>query len=375
MKILKKIMLTTLLITSLLSLAGFIFIQQGPFGKTPKGQRLERIRKSPNYRNGSFQNLSPTPVQAENASFAGMMYDFINKSKNTQPSDSIPFVKTDLKHFKAEKPSIFWFGHSSYLIKTNGKNILVDPVFSGYAAPVSFMVKAFKGANRYQASDLPDIDMLVISHDHYDHLDYETITALKDRVRHFYVPLGVGAHLENWGVEPLKITELDWWEAAAHENLKLTATPARHFSGRGLSRGKSLWASYVLETPEHKIYIGGDSGYDSHFKAIGDKFGPIDIAMLETGQYNKNWPYIHMMPEQTVQAAQDLNANVLFPVHLGKFALALHDWDEPLHRVSKAATEKQVKLTTPLIGEPIVLDTDYPAQPWWEKLKTVRKEG
>jgi L-ascorbate metabolism protein UlaG (beta-lactamase superfamily) len=367
MKILKRIMLTTLILTSLLSLAGFVFMQQGPFGKTPKGQRLERIRKSPNYRDGSFQNLSPTPVQAENASFFGMMLDFFNKSKNTTPQDSIPSVKSDLRTFPAEKPTLFWFGHSSYLIKTNGKNILVDPVFSGYAAPVSFMVKAFKGANNYTVSDLPEIDMLVISHDHYDHLDHETITALKDKVKHFFVPLGVGAHLENWGIDSTKITELDWWEAATFENLKLTATPARHFSGRGLSRGKSLWASYVLETPEHKIYIGGDSGYDSHFKAIGDKFGPMDLAILETGQYNKNWPYIHMMPEQTVKAAQDLQAKVLFPVHLGKFALALHDWDEPLHRVVRSAEENQVKITTPMIGEPVVLGENYPASHWWNK--------
>ncbi|MFC5269158.1 MBL fold metallo-hydrolase [Adhaeribacter terreus] len=366
MKLLKHIMITALIIASLLSMTGFMAMQQGPFGKTPKGKRLERIQQSPNYRNGSFQNLSETPVQAEEASFFGMMYDFFNKSKSTQPADSIPHVKSDLKTFSTEKPTIFWFGHSSYLIKTNGKNILVDPVFSGYAAPFSFMVKAFKGANNYAVKDLPEIDMLVISHDHYDHLDHQTITALKDRVKHFYVPLGVGAHLENWGIAEDKITELDWWEATSFENLKLTATPARHFSGRGLSRGKSLWASYVLETPEHKIYIGGDSGYDSHFKAISEKFGPMDIAILETGQYNKNWPYIHMMPEQTVQAAQDLHAKVLFPVHLGKFALALHDWDEPLHRVVKAAAENQVKITTPIIGEPIILDQQYPDKQWWK---------
>jgi L-ascorbate metabolism protein UlaG (beta-lactamase superfamily) len=302
-----------------------------------------------------------------------MLYDFFNKSKNNRPAAPIPSVKSDLKTFSSEKPGIFWFGHSSYLIKTNGKNLLIDPVFSGHASPFSFMVKAFEGANNYAASDFPDIDILILSHDHYDHLDYETIIAIKDKVKHFYVPLGVGAHLENWGVAENKITELDWWEAATFENLKLTATPARHFSGRGLKRGKSLWASYVLETPSHKIYIGGDSGYDAHFKAIGEKFGPFDLAILETGQYNKNWPYIHMMPEQTVQAAQDLQAKVLLPVHLGKFALALHDWDEPLQRVVKAAAEKQVKVTTPMIGEPVILDEKYPAGHWWETVKTVAK--
>ncbi|MBK0401535.1 MBL fold metallo-hydrolase [Adhaeribacter sp. BT258] len=373
MKILPKLMITTFIITCFLSITGFMVMQQGPFGKTPKGKRLERIQKSPNYKDGAFRNLSETPVQAEEATFFGMLYDFFNKSKNNRPAASIPTVKSDLKTFSTQKPSIFWFGHSSYLLKTNGRNILVDPVFSGHASPFSFMVTAFEGANNYAASDLPEIDMLIISHDHYDHLDYETITAIKDKVKHFYVPLGVGAHLENWGIAENKITELDWWEATTFENLKLTATPARHFSGRGLARGKSLWASYVLETPSHKIYIGGDSGYDAHFKAIGEKFGPLDIAILETGQYNKNWPYIHMMPEQTVQAAQDLQAKVLLPVHLGKFALALHDWDEPLQRVVKAAAEKQVKITTPMIGEPVILDETYPASRWWEKVKTVAK--
>jgi L-ascorbate metabolism protein UlaG (beta-lactamase superfamily) len=366
MKILKKIMIATLLITSFLFGGGLLFLQQSPFGKTPEGKRLARIQQSPNYQDGSFQNLSPTPVQAENASFFGMLVDFFSKSKNTQPAGLIPSVKTDLKALAAEQPAVIWFGHSSYLIKTKGKNILVDPVFSGYAAPVSFMVKSFKGANTYAASDLPEIDMLVISHDHYDHLDYETITALKSKVKHFYVPLGVGAHLEDWGVAESQITELDWWESARLEELTLTATPARHFSGRGITRGKALWASYVLETPAHKIYIGGDSGYDTHFKAIGDRFGAIDLAILETGQYNKNWPYIHMMPEQTVQAAQDLKARVLFPVHLGKFALALHDWDEPLNRVVKSAAAQQVTITTPRIGEPILLDHQYPATSWWK---------
>jgi L-ascorbate metabolism protein UlaG (beta-lactamase superfamily) len=361
-------MITAFLITSFFLLGGFLFLQQGTFGKTPGGTRLARIQKSPNYKDGSFQNLSPTPVQAENASFLGMLYDFFNKSDNTRPAGPIPFVKTDLKAFPAEEPAIIWFGHSSYLIKTKDKNILVDPVFSGYASPVSFMVKSFRDANNYGVADMPEIDMVVISHDHYDHLDHETITALKHKVKHFYVPLGVGAHLEDWGVSPEKITELDWWQAARWEELTLTATPARHFSGRGLARGKSLWASYVLETPEHKIYLGGDSGYDTHFKAIGGKFGPFDVAILETGQYNKNWPYIHMMPEQTVQAAQDLQAEILFPVHLGKFALALHDWDEPLNRVAKSAAAQQVKITTPIIGQPILLDKNYPARQWWKNI-------
>lgn len=368
MQILKKIMLTTLVLLCVLSLSGFLIMQQGTFGKTPEGERLARIEKSPNYRDGAFQNLSPTPVQAEDASFWGMLYDFFNKSARNQPGEPIPYVQTDLRSFSPEQPAVVWFGHSSYLIKTANKNILVDPVFSGYASPFSFMVKAFEGANHYQASDLPDIDLLVITHDHYDHLDHGTINEIKDRVGHFYVPLGVGAHLEDWGVPARKITELDWWEEASWQEFKLTATPARHFSGRGLRRGKTLWTSYALELPGHKIFLGGDSGYDSHFKTIGERLGPFDLAILETGQYNKNWPFIHMMPEQTVQAARDLGASLLFPVHLGKFALALHDWDEPLNRVVASAHQQQQAITTPLIGEPIVLGQPAPVQEWWKKI-------
>ncbi|RAU82043.1 MBL fold metallo-hydrolase [Pontibacter arcticus] len=358
-------MLISFSIAAVLTLVSFLFLQQDVFGKTPAGTRLERIHNSPNYRDGSFRNISETPVQAEDASFLGMLYDFFNKSANTRPANPIPTVKSDLKAAATNETSIYWFGHSSYLIKAQQYTILVDPVLSGYASPVSFMVKAFDGTDAYTTADLPEIDMLVISHDHYDHLDHKTIVELKDKVKHFYVPLGVGGHLENWGIEASNITELDWWESATFKELTLTATPARHFSGRGLSRGKTLWASYVLETPASKVYIGGDSGYDTHFKEIGEKFGNIDIAILETGQYNKSWPYIHMMPEQTVQAAIDLHADVLFPMHLGKFALALHAWDEPLQRVTKSATEKQVKITTPLIGEPVILGKSYPTSQWW----------
>ncbi|MGV3504912.1 MAG: MBL fold metallo-hydrolase [Adhaeribacter sp.] len=366
MQTLKKIMFTTLALLSFLSLTGFLILQQGTFGKSPAGERLSRIERSPNYRDGSFQNLSPTPVQAEEASFFGMLYDFFNKSKRNQPEGPIPYVQTNLKDFAPEQPAVIWFGHSSYLIKAGKKNILVDPVFSGHASPFSFLVKAFAGANHYQSADLPEIDMLVITHDHYDHLDHTTISEIKDRVGHFYAPLGVGAHLEDWGVPAHKITELDWWESASREEFRLTATPARHFSGRGLRRGKTLWTSYVLEMPNHKLYLGGDSGYDTHFKNIGQRLGPFDLAILETGQYNKNWPFIHMMPEQTVQAAKDLGAKLLFPVHLGKFALALHDWDEPLNRVVKSALEQQQAITTPMIGEPIVLGQAPPAREWWK---------
>lgn len=336
------------------------------YGKKPSGNRLERISQSPNYKNNVFQNLSHTLTLAENSSFLKIAKQQFNKNKNVEPSSEIPFVKTDLKSISTSEPTIIWFGHSSYLIKINNKSILVDPVLSGNAAPISFMIKAFKGSNEYQPHDLPEIDLLILTHDHYDHLDYKTILALKSKVKSIYCSLGVGSHLEYWGINSTIITEFDWWDTHTFDNeLEVTATPARHFTGRGITRAKTLWSSFVLKTPTHQLFLGGDSGYDSHFKTIGEKFGSFDIAMLECGQYNTAWPHIHMMPEQTVQASLDLNAKVLFPVHWGKFTLAMHAWDEPIERLTKKAKEMNVKVTTPLIGEPIILNQHYPDKIWW----------
>jgi L-ascorbate metabolism protein UlaG (beta-lactamase superfamily) len=229
------------------------------------------------------------------------------------------------------------------------------------------MVKAFAGTDVYGVKDMPNIDVLLLTHDHYDHLDYRTIRQLRPKVRQFYTSLGVGEHLEYWGVDPKKITELDWWETKdAAPGVSFTATPARHFSGRSLTRGQTLWSSFVLKIYGYSLFLGGDSGYEQHFKVIGETYGPFDIAMLESGQYGKHWPYIHMFPEETVMAAQDLGTKVLMPVHWGKFTLALHPWNEPIRRIVRAAADKGLKLTTPRIGEPVVLGTEMPEGDWWE---------
>ena len=336
-------------------------------GKNPSGKRLDRIKQSVNYKNNAFQNLSPTPQLAEDSSFYTISKQSINKSKTVEPNKVLPFVKTDLKRLQADEPVIVWFGHSSYLIKLNGKNILVDPVFSGNASPVSFMIKAFKGSNEYSVDDMPEIDLLLLTHDHYDHLDYKTLTKLRPKVKQVVTSLGVGSHLEYWGFEETIITELDWWESHAFTSeINVTSAPGRHFTGRSVVRSKTLWSAYILKTNSHNLYLGGDSGYDTHFKTIGEKFGPFDIALLESGQYNTAWPFIHMMPEQTVQASIDLKARVLFPIHWGKFALAFHDWDEPITRVLKKAEELNVNVTTPMIGEPLMISKFSETKSWWK---------
>ncbi len=357
--------LTVLILTGLIATT-FLFMQQSTFGSNPAEARLERIKRSPNYRDGVFQNPEPTEVMRQNASYLGMMNDFIHKPKDNTPPRPLPSVRTDLNTLADDRPTIVWFGHSSYLIKSKGVTILVDPVFSGSASPVSFFGKSFPGTDVYGVDDMPSIDYLILSHDHYDHLDYKTITVLIPKVKLFYTALGVGAHLERWGVPTDRIVEFDWWEhKVVAPDIDLTATPARHFSGRSFTRGKTLWTSFVLNLHGYKLFLGGDSGYGKHFQSIGDKYGPFDLAILECGQYGKDWPNIHMLPEEVATAAQDLRTRTILPVHWAKFSLALHPWNEPIKRLLKKAEQDGLDVTTPHIGEPVILNASYPRAVWW----------
>lgn len=345
-----------------------ILLKQPQFGKLPSGERLERIKKSPNYRNGAFQNQSPTPDLTDGATYFSVSKEFFfGRNKRATPTDSIPSTKTDLLHLDPNQDVLVWFGHSSYFMQISGKRFLVDPVLSGAASPVSFTTKAFKGTDRYTPDDLPEIDYLLISHDHYDHLDYKTILKLKSKVKTVVCALGTGEHLEYWGYDPAKILEKDWHEEIKLDNgFTVHTVPARHFSGRGLKRNQALWTSYVLQTPTQKLFIGGDSGYDKHFAEIGEKFGPFDLVILENGQYNKSWKYIHMLPGEILQAAQDLKAKRIFPVHSGKFALGLHAWDEPLKLLMEDNKTENLKIITPIIGEQVNLqDTTQQFSQWW----------
>ena len=323
------------------------------FGKAPSGNRLQRIHNSPNYKDGSFKNIEPTEAILKGASMRKIMVDFFfSKVKDLYPPAPIQSVKTDLNTLSDEKSSLVWFGHSSYYINHKGFKILVDPVFSGHASPFSSMVKAFDGADIYKAEDIPQIDILLITHDHYDHLDYETILKLKGKFKKVITALGVGSHLEYWGIEENKIVELDWWENfRVTENIEFTSSPSRHFSGRTTKRANTLWSSFVLNLGDKKIFLGGDSGYDSQFKNIGEKFGPFEFALLDCALYGAAWPYIHMVPEQTTQAAIDLKAKYLIPVHWGKFKLANHSWNEPVERIRKSATDLNLRVKIPVIGE------------------------
>ncbi|RYG17187.1 MAG: MBL fold metallo-hydrolase [Chitinophagaceae bacterium] len=371
-KILKYTMFTILSLVIILSIATFIFMQQPQFGQAASGKRLERMKQSKNYRDGAFVNLSHTPPLTEGYSMPKVMLDFFFKSvPGKKPSRQTPHIKTDLKNLPADSNVVVYFGHSSYYMQLNGLKLLIDPVFSGNASPLPGTTKAFEGSNTYSAKDFPEIDILLISHDHYDHLDYSTIKELKGKVKKVICGLGVGAHFEHWGYQPESISEHDWNETITlNSDFKIHTLPARHFSGRTFKRNNTLWMAYLLETSNQKIFIGGDGGYDTHFAEIGKRFGSIDLAILENGQYNLAWHAIHCLPEEVVQAGKDLHAKRIMPVHSGKFALALHSWDEPLNEVSRLSKLQNLPLVTPMIGEPVRLgDSTQVFSKWWETAK------
>jgi L-ascorbate metabolism protein UlaG (beta-lactamase superfamily) len=370
-------MLVAAIIIAVIVLSVVTFLNHERFGSAPSGERLQRVRHSPNYRDGRFHNLSFTPNFKEGVNGFKVMKDFFfNKSKRAKPATTLPNTKTDLQHLDPLENILVWFGHSSYFLQVDGKKILVDPVLSGHASPVKFTTKSFAGTDVYTPADIPFIDYLFISHDHWDHLDYRTIINLRGKIGKIITGLGVAAHLEKWGFDKEIIFEKDWNEDLdLGDSFKVRTTAARHFSGRSLKRNNTLWLSFVLFTPTMKLFLGGDSGYDSHFKEIGKQHGPFDLAILECGQYNEYWKYIHMMPEEVVQASLDLKAEKLLPVHWSKFSLSLHAWDEPIQRIVAEAKKKGVTILHPLIGEKVNLVTAHPSKEWWKEVDQTNTKG
>jgi len=349
------------------------FVKFAPqFGAKSTGEKMERIKKSPNYENGKFKNQMKTPMSGENTSMWKNGLKFIKGGEDREPKSTIKTIKFDRDAFIQADSGITtsWFGHSTLLMNIEGRIILTDPVFSESASPFSFIgAKRFDYSNQFDLDELPDLDAIIISHDHYDHLDYETIMRINSKTKKFYVPLGVAAHLIHWGIEEEKIVEMDWWDEAIDEtDMKFVATPSRHFSGRaGFDKDRTLWCSWVIKTDSSSIYFSGDSGYGDHFKQIGEKYGPFDFTMLECGQYNEGWPYIHMMPEETVLANIDLKGESMLAIHWGKFNLSLHSWTEPIERAKKEAVKRNVQLVSPLPGEIVNVKSSVESDEWWEK--------
>lgn len=353
-------MITGLILAAALA-AVAIAVRPG-FGRLPRGERLERVRNSPNYRDGQFRNLEPSPLMADGKGRVRGMLEFLfGKKEGVRPDRPVKAVRTDLRALAPDSALAVWFGHSSYLIQTDGRRVLVDPVFLS-AAPLSFLNRPFRGADLYRPEDMPDIDCLIITHDHWDHLDRRTVMALKPRIGTVVCPLGVGEHFEYWGFPKERIVELDWHEQAPlGDGFTVRCLPARHFSGRGLQSNQTLWGSFLLQSPSRKIYMGGDGGYGKHFAKIGREFPDIDLAVLENGQYNEAWRYIHTLPGQLAQAAKDLGAREILTVHHSKYALARHRWDEPLKTEAALAADTALHVLRPEIGEAVPLAAPGPA--------------
>ncbi len=361
-------MVYVIAIISILFIIGIMMLNHPAMGGNPKGDRLKRIQTSKQYINGKFNFPNNPIVVMEGKDTFKFIQLLFKKVEERIPSQIIQTIQPDFTDNPSEEIQFTWFGHSSYLIQIEGKNILVDPVFSQRTSPFQFMgPQAFKGTDFVGVKDLPRLDIVLITHDHYDHLDYDVIKTLKDQPITFITSLGVGAHLEKWGVSPEKIIELDWFEDAKVEGFQFTALPARHFTGRGLTnRFSTLWSSFALKTSSKNIFLGGDSGYGEHFKMIGEQYGPFDLTFMETGQYNELWYDIHSMPEDAVQAHLDLQGNIMMSVHWAKFPLAYHPWTEPIERVKQKAHETEVTYITPQLGEKVLLNQALPQKEWWK---------
>jgi L-ascorbate metabolism protein UlaG (beta-lactamase superfamily) len=369
----KMIFIIILAVVAALIVSLFLFINLAPqFGGKASVDQRARYEKSVNFRNGIFQNYVETPVNNPDVPMTKAMREYFSGGRDRVPNVKIPIHKIERGLFtekNADKVTVTWLGHSSVLFQFEGFTFLTDPMFGKRASPVSFMgPKRFDMNLPLEPETVPHLDAIILSHDHYDHLDYKTIKALHPKTDRFFVPLGVAPHLLKWGVDENKIVELDWWENAEVDGIEFIATPARHFSGRrGNDRGKTLWASWVIISDKHRIYFGGDSGYGNHFGDIGKKCGPFDVTLLENGAYNEAWPYVHMMPEQTAQAHLDLKGDFLLPIHWAQFNLSLHPWREPIERLAKAADEMGIKLATPMIGQSFTIGGKVPNSKWWTK--------
>ena len=350
----------------------WMFLQQDKFGHLPSGESLQRILASAHYADGTFHNLVPRAILSDGSSFiVALLRSLVAQRPDPVPPSPVPSDRKGIQKLTQKRDAVLWLGHSSFLIQLDGYRILIDPVFSPYASPVSFSTKAFPGATPYSIQDMPDIDCLLISHDHWDHLDYPTVMGLRPKIKQVLCGLGVGAHFRYWGFSESMIHEADWGESfSLGAGMRIHVTTASHYSGRSLTRNKTLWVGFLLESSTRKVFFSGDSGYGPHFADLGKQFNRIDLALLDCGQYNEGWRFIHMTPEEAVRAAEDLGAKNLLPAHVGKFSLAYHPWYEPFQRVTTASRNKKFHLVTPLIGELVEIKEDMQDFPlWWEDIR------
>lgn len=368
-----KILIIVSILLVLLPVTVLIWLQHPKFGPTIDDSGFTGERASPHYVDGVFQNLEPTAILAgDNTTASIILESILNRPENLRPDIRVPTQKTDLKSLDSQQDLVIWLGHSSYFAQLGGRRILVDPVFSRYAAPVSFATEAFAGTGIYSAEDMPDIDYLLLTHDHWDHLDYSTILALRDKVRHVVCGLGIDQYFLRWGYAAERVHAGDWFTSLTLDSdFTIHIEPARHYSGRLFSKNQTLWAGFVLEASGRRLLFGGDSGYGRHFVNIAEQFEDFDMVVLDMGQYDGRWRHIHMTPEEAARTAEELHARALLPAHVGKFTIAAHTWDEPFNRIVEASEGRSYRLTTPKIGEPVFLADEHQTfTHWWRQTAT-----
>lgn len=346
----------------------FAFIdtrQLRTFGGTPHGARFDRLKNNPMFQNGVLDNIPPVPLLAP-GTYVQVTRRQLFGSEVRRPPFAVPVIRPQLSATPEPGIRAIWFGHASVLLEIDGVRIFTDPVFAKRVSPFATF-----GPDRFfepplTLKELPRIDAVVISHDHYDHLDMSAIQFLADKGTVFFVPSGIGAHLDAWGIPEKQIVELGWWENSTLGGIKIVCTPAVHYSGRGLfSRNSTLWSSWSLIGPLHRFYFSGDTGYSGHFKEIGARLGPFDLAAIKIGAYDYTWEGIHMNPESAVLANQDLRSRRMLPVHWGTFNLAIHEWDEPIRRAKTAAAAAAVQMPTPRPGEVVDAARTFAPNDWW----------
>ncbi|WP_245747978.1 MBL fold metallo-hydrolase [Methanolobus profundi] len=371
---LKKLVLHSFLLLILFFAGIILFMNVAPaFGGDPTTEQKEAYQQLSNYVDGHFVNEIPTSTFIDPSETLSANDPSGSEVADRDPASPIPVSTIDWDMINSKNDSLTWLGHSAYLLSIDDKKLLLDPMLGPVASPVSFV-----GINRYEYSEdimlhiideMPTIDAVLITHDHYDHMDYQSIVKLNSRVSHFFVPLGCGAHLIRWGIPEERVTELNWWEEAEYEGLTVALTPSRHGSGRDLfSIDTTLWGGWVILGSKTRVYTSGDGGYGPHFEEIGDRYGPFDITLMEGAQYDQRWAEIHMVPEQAVQANLDVNGETMMLMHWGAFTLANHAWNEPIERALDEANEREVNIIAPMIGETVLLDPDMDISitPWWD---------
>ncbi|MFG1845100.1 MBL fold metallo-hydrolase [Micromonospora carbonacea] len=357
----------------LAALAGLAWVARdvpAALGGRLSGARAERAARSPQFRDGAFRNRASTRTMAGSPD-RNLVRELIFGKQKRRPTAAVPLVRP------ADPPAaatdrelgVVWYGHASALIEIEGHRVLVDPVWSDRCSPSALLGPRRLHEPPVGLHELPTVDAVVISHDHYDHLDMATVRALTaGQSAPFVVPLGVGAHLERWGVPEDRIVELDWAESHRIGGLTITATAAQHFSGRGLRRDGTLWSSWVVAGAHRRVFYTGDSGYFDGYVEIGAEHGPFDVTLIQIGAYDRAWPSIHMFPEEAVAAHLDLRGGLLLPVHWATFNLALHDWSEPVDRLWAEAKARDVRLAVPRPGERVVVDDPPAVDGWWQSI-------